>query len=530
MMAWKDLRIGSRITVSVIIITCILTVLSVLVSINFIKAAGANSLREKAASLAFITAETIKAPVQYNIDEDVQKVLNQIVASDKDVSVAAVVIHNPRGDLQIKLQKVSKEYERINLSQPIRELVRRAPDKKGQTVTLAGEALRFFAVKIDLTSNDAIQNGYLLLGLNSARMSSEIRGMALAMSGLGLLMILLGTTCALVIAKTITKPLKDAVRIANTISEGDLRIGPTIDSKDEVGQLMSAIKLMGHKLKKVLAQTKEAADNLASASLELSDSSEQMSSGVREQSTRASQIASSSEEMSQTVTEIAKNASVMATSATETTKMAIEGESIVNRSVEEVKAIASVVNESAQLMASLGEQSKQIGDIVGVIREIADQTNLLALNAAIESARAGEQGRGFAVVADEVRKLAERTSGATTEIETMITSIQGQVRKAVENMNKGTKRVSVGVEFAALAGDTLRRVVRSVQDLQSMVHQIASATDEMTSTSTQISSDIETIACVSKDTSSNSGQIAGSASNLAELSSTLKRLVGRFQV
>jgi methyl-accepting chemotaxis protein len=234
--------------------------------------------------------------------------------------------------------------------------------------------------------------------------------------------------------------------------------------------------------------------------------------------------------MSKTVVDIAKNASSMANSATGTTKIAREGESIVSRSVEEVKAIADTVNESSRLMASLGERSKQIGDIIDVIKDIADQTNLLALNAAIEAARAGEQGRGFAVVADEVRKLAERTSQATTEIGSMIGAIQHEVEKAVRNMSDGTKQVAVGVEFAAKAGDALHNIVSSVQGLQAIVQQIASATEEMSSTSEQISSDIETIASVSRETSSSSEQIARSASDLAELSSTLQRLVGRFKV
>ena len=352
----------------------------------------------------------------------------------------------------------------------------------------------------------------------------------MTMTGLGLLMVLLGTACALFISKTLTKPLRDAVSVANAISEGDLRVAIVVESEDEIGQLMSAMKTMDERLKEVLSETKSAADNLASASQQLSASSEQMSRGVGEQSNRAAQIAASSEEMSQTVMDIAKNASHMADSATETTKIAHDGEGIVNRSVEEVKAIAATVNESSQLMASLGERSKQIGDIVEVIKDIADQTNLLALNAAIEAARAGEQGRGFAVVADEVRKLAERTSKATTEIGAMIGAIQHEVDKAVHNMSDGTKRVAVGVEFSAKTGDALHSIVSSVQDLQAMVHQIASATEETSAASDQISSDIETIASVSKEASSSSEQIARSASDLAELSSTLQRLVGRFKI
>ncbi len=332
------------------------------------------------------------------------------------------------------------------------------------------------------------------------------------------------------IRRAIIRPVLEAIEVTTKIAEGDLMQHVDVASHDEIGRLMEAIKNMGGKLKDVLTETKTAAYNLASSSQELSASSEQMSRGVTEQSNRSSQIATSAEEMSQTVMDIAKNASAMATSAAETTVIAHEGEEIVDRSIQEVKAIADTVNESAGLISSLGERSKQIGDIVDVIKDIADQTNLLALNAAIEAARAGDQGRGFAVVADEVRKLAERTSKATTEIGSMITAIQDEVEKAVLNMSNGTKRVVVGVDFATKAGDALHSIVGSVQGLQTMVQQIASATEEMSTTSEVISSDIETIASVSKETSSSSEQIAHSASDLAELSSMLQRLVERFKV
>ena len=195
-----------------------------------------------------------------------------------------------------------------------------------------------------------------------------------------------------------------------------------------------------------------------------------------------------------------------------------------------VKAIAQTVSESAGLMTSLGERSKQIGDIVSVIKDIADQTNLLALNAAIEAARAGEQGRGFAVVADEVRKLAERTTKATSEIGSMIGAIQDEVDKAVVSMGEGTKRVETGVEYSTNAGNALSDIVKSVENLQSMVQQIASATEEMSSVSEQISGDIETIANVSRETSTGSEQIAESSSELAKLASNLSNMVRQFKV
>ena len=317
--------------------------------------------------------------------------------------------------------------------------------------------------------------------------------------------------------------------IAKKIAAGDLTMKFETNGKTLTG-IYAAMKEMAERLKKVVGETKTAADNLASASQELSASSEQMSRGVTEQAGRANQIATASNQMSQTVVDVAKNSSNIASSASDTVKVADNGQEIVTKSVEEVKAIAETVNESAKLMSSLGERSKQIGEIVNVIKDIADQTNLLALNAAIEAARAGEQGRGFAVVADEVRKLAERTAKATSEISGMIGAIQEEMDKAVISMEDGTKRVEVGVEFSVQAGEALKKIVSSVTDLQSMVQQIATATEEMSTASEQISGDIETIANVSKETSVSSDQVSQASSDLARLAGDLQNTVGLFTV
>ncbi|MDD5435395.1 MAG: methyl-accepting chemotaxis protein [Nitrospira sp.] len=340
----------------------------------------------------------------------------------------------------------------------------------------------------------------------------------------------LGALVAMYITTSITRPLSNAVDVSNSIAKGDLSVNIKVDSEDETGQLLTSMNNMADNLKKVIGDIKSTSDNVASASEQLSASSAQMSKGVVEQSDRSTQIATAATEMSQTVNEIAKNTSTIAHSANETAKVAREGETIVEKSIVEVQEIAETVKESTSLMVSLSGRSKQIGDIVNVINEIADQTNLLALNAAIEAARAGEQGKGFAVVADEVRKLSERTAKATSEIGSMIGLIQGEIEKTVSSMEGVSRKVGVGVDFSFQAGDALRKIVGSVNDLQSMVQQIASATEEMSTTSEEISKDIMTVANVSKETSSGSEQIANASSDLAYLATKLTDIGKQFKV
>lgn len=344
------------------------------------------------------------------------------------------------------------------------------------------------------------------------------------------LIIIFGILPILFIVKPIERGISKINSEVQRASEGDLNCEFDLTSQDEIGKIAGELRKMCGKLKEMIREVKESADQIASASEELSASSDQMSKGIVEQSGRAQQIATASAEMSQTIIDIAKNASNIANLASQSMKLAKDGGEVVNQSTKEVTQIAETVNNSAKIVEMLGEKSKQIGDIVNVIKDIADQTNLLALNAAIEAARAGEQGRGFAVVADEVRKLAERTGKATSEIGEMIGAIQNEVNKAVVSMEEGTKRVEVGVQYSNKTKEALEKIVASVEDLTGMVQQIATATEEMSSVSEQISNDVETIANVARESSSASEQVSQSSSSLAQLATRLSELIKQFKV
>jgi methyl-accepting chemotaxis protein len=343
--------------------------------------------------------------------------------------------------------------------------------------------------------------------------------------------IALGIFISLLITRSIVRPLHKGIEVANRIAEGDLTCDDLDDgSKDEIGALAKALNAMKKSLSEMIGTFTDTSSHVASSSEELSATVTQITKRVDEQAGKANQVATASTQMSQTVIDIAKNSANIASSSSDTLQTAEDGAEVVRRTVIEVQEIAKTVEDLSRLMSSLGDRSLQIGQIVSVIKDIADQTNLLALNAAIEAARAGEQGRGFAVVADEVRKLAEKTAHSTSEIGSMIKAIQDETEKAVASMGEGTKKVQSGVELATRAGSALNMIVDSVNGLQGMVQQIASATEEMSTVSEQISNDIEVIAAVSKETSTGSYQIAQEATNLSKLSMNLKSEASRFRV
>lgn len=391
---------------------------------------------------------------------------------------------------------------------------------------------KFDAMSIELTKAvaDITQIHVQVMGTNLGKAVAASETLRMLAVVIGLIVATFTAGAMLWLTRKINVPLGRSVEVANTLAGGNLTVTIEASSKDETGQLLNAMKEMAEKIKKIIAEVKTTADNVASASEQLSASSEQMSRGVVEQSGRASQIATSSSEMSQTVIDVAKNASTIASSAADTAKVAQEGESVVSRSVEEVKAIAATVSESAQMVSALGERSKQIGEIVSVINDIADQTNLLALNAAIEAARAGEQGRGFAVVADEVRKLAERTTKATKEISGMIKTIQAETGTAVTAMDEGTRKVQNGVRLANEAGDALKEIVTGVENVTDMISHIATSAEEQSATTDEITQNMDSIAEVAKTNVAAIGEVSRATNEMSRLAAELKGLVVNFKI
>ena len=332
--------------------------------------------------------------------------------------------------------------------------------------------------------------------------------------------------------KLVFAPLKHLAGISKDIAqgEGDLTKRVPVSGSDELGQLGQNFNLFIERLQQSIHRVGQLTDQVASASAQLSATANEIARGSETQTQRVTQSASGVEEMTMTASEVARNSLEAANIANETAQTASTGHQVVGETVAGMHQLSEAVGQSADIISQLGKSSDQIGEIVRVIEDIADQTNLLALNAAIEAARAGEQGRGFAVVADEVRKLAERTTKATKEIGDMIRQIQKDTKTAVASMEEGTGKVAGGVELANRTGQALTQIKEMVLHTATMIQQIAGAAEEQSVATKQIADDLETVAQVSRESSSGSEESAKASHDLSRLATELQSIVGEFKV
>jgi methyl-accepting chemotaxis protein len=336
----------------------------------------------------------------------------------------------------------------------------------------------------------------------------------------------------LILRVTVTQKLHDFVEKVTDLArgEGDLTKHISVSSNDEFGQLADEINTLVEKIRSIIAQIAQTSEQVSSSAVELQSNAEQMATGAEEVAAQAETVATASEEMSATSNDIAQNCQLASEGSQQASAAAISGAKVVDETINVMNSIAERVRSSAKAVESLGSRSDQIGEIVGTIEDIADQTNLLALNAAIEAARAGEQGRGFAVVADEVRALAERTTRATREIGEMIKAIQQETKGAVIAMEVGVSEVAKGSEKAADSGRALEQILQQINDVNAQIHQVATAAEEQTATTSEISSNMLQITEVVGQTSRGAHESASAANQLSSLANDLRRIVSQFKV
>ncbi|MGX5220113.1 methyl-accepting chemotaxis protein [Pseudomonas segetis] len=274
---------------------------------------------------------------------------------------------------------------------------------------------------------------------------------------------------------------------------------------------------------RVTGEVESSAQNLA----KLSVANDQL---ISSEYAAVDQVSTAATEMSSAVHEVARNAQSAADAARSAEAQSREGAQVVGGVIESIRQLAQEVESASTTIQTLEQEAGNIGAVLAVIRGIAEQTNLLALNAAIEAARAGEQGRGFAVVADEVRALAARTQDSTKDIQVMIERLQVGVQNAVKATHSGSSKAQQSVEQAAGVDQALTDTSDSVQRINDMAAQIATACEEQSSVTEEIARNISDIRDLSNEAAQTSEQSAQASKHLSELSHGLSTLVGRFRV
>jgi len=312
----------------------------------------------------------------------------------------------------------------------------------------------------------------------------------------------LGAVCALVITRSITLPIGEAVRVATAVSTGDLRSDIVVEGSDETGQLMGALKTMNGNLVSLVGQLRSGTDTIHNASGEIASGNMDLSSRTEAQASSLEETAASMEELTATV----KN---NAAHAREANQLAIDASAVARQGGE---AVADVV----ATMGAINVSSRKIVDIISVIDGIAFQTNILALNAAVEAARAGEQGRGFAVVAGEVRNLAQRSAAAAREIKELI--------------GDSVDKVDAGSRLVEKAGATMENVVASIGKVSAIVSDITNASDEQQAGIEQVNVAITQMDGITQENAALVEQAAAAAAAMQEQAAQLSQLVDTFKL
>ncbi|MBJ6748936.1 methyl-accepting chemotaxis protein [Geomonas anaerohicana] len=344
------------------------------------------------------------------------------------------------------------------------------------------------------------------------------------------LFIVLGGAFGAINIWSIRTPLARTMRYLETMAQGDLSEEIVVNRRNEISQMLRSLQKLQTSMRGMIQGIQQTADELASASSQLSNTSTRMAEGTEHASQQSSSVSSAVGEMAGVSSDIALSCQKMADRAGSTNTATSKGEETITRMTSVMGEIEQMVTGTVDAVKALGSNSDKIGDIVVAIEDIADQTNLLALNAAIEAARAGEQGRGFAVVADEVRRLAERTTSSTREVQSIIASLQGDVKNVVALMERSANSVRSGTDDVQHSSRAIGTIKEHITPLLEYVSQVATAAEQQSATTINISESMRQIIGVVQETAGGAQESARAAEDLANSARALQDMVSRFRV
>lgn len=379
------------------------------------------------------------------------------------------------------------------------------------------------------------------------------------MAGISFVLILLISLVIAAVVGRILRPLQIMMQEMRLIAAGDFRNRPArIQEDDEIGELAAEIREMRDKVRAMICAVHDSTQTLAASAEEMNATTEQSAEASNQVASSITEVAGGTaqqleavqstqqvtEELSEQIQAVAKRAGHVSVRGQEASEVAKQGGTKLETVIEQIRQIEKSTQDSAAVVTSLGERSKEIGQIVDTISGIAEQTNLLALNAAIEAARAGEHGRGFAVVAAEVSKLAESSQDAAQQIAGLIKLIQTDTDLAVERMQSGQQVVQVGAENIRSTGKAFHSIIDIVEEVSGQVKDISQEISAMASggrtivghvhtigeLSKNAAEEAETVSAATEEQSASVQEIANASRSLAQMADELKVNIEKFQV
>ncbi|MDN6888156.1 methyl-accepting chemotaxis protein [Variovorax sp. CAN2819] len=513
-MRFKDLRISTRLGLGFAVM---LLLVACMAGIGLWRLANVSQATERMMTQA-LAKERLAGEWQSNLRSTSVATIAMIKAPDATLeayfaklqSTGMERISSVQKEFQSRLSTPEEKelYEKIMVARTrVREIVTnlttlkdrgRIEEAQKMVDTTFSEALAAYGIAVDRLD----QHQHDEIDAAAREIAEDYAAGRIMLLSLAAVAVVLGALFAWRLSSGIVRPLGHAVEVAETVAAGDLRVDIRVESRDEAGQLMQALKHMNMSLAKVVGEVRLGTDTIATASSQIASGNQDLSSRTEEQASSLEQTAASMEELTSTVKQNADN-------ARQANQLAVSASEVATRG-------GMVVSQVVDTMESINASSRKVVDIIGVIDGIAFQTNILALNAAVEAARAGEQGRGFAVVASEVRSLAQRSAAAAKEIKTLIGD-------SVEKVEEGSRQVEE-------AGRTMDEIVGSVKRVTDIMGEITAASQEQTSGIEQINQAITQMDQVTQQNAALVEEASAAAQSLQEQAGSLVQTVGVFKL
>jgi methyl-accepting chemotaxis protein len=441
----------------------------------------------------FITSDRDRMALIYQEIEANKKTI------DKALETLDQLVASPEGRAMLGQIRESRAAYVASFSKVVQLLADNRRDEaasamNNETLPLLDALQEHVSALVDLQKTRVEEGG--------AQAAQEIHATRNLMVGLGVAALVIGIGLAYAVTRSITGPLRDAVRVARAVASGDLESRILVRSGDEAGQLLQSLKDMNERLKQIVGEVRLGTDTIATASSEIACGNLDLSSRTEEQAASLEETAASMEELTGTVRQNADNAKQATILANMASRTAQRGGEVVARVVD--------------TMHGISDSSGRVAEIISVIEGIAFQTNILALNAAVEAARAGEQGRGFAVVAGEVRTLAQRSATAAREI-------SGLISDSVTRVHSGSKLVEE-------AGQTIGEVVQSVKRVTDIMNEIAAASEAQSTGIGQVNAAVTQMDEVTQQNAALVEEASAAAQSMAQQAQALREAVAVFKL